>query len=244
MGDSVRNLSFNRSFREGLSELLEPRNLAILITVPMLVALASLVEGKLEIQGTIGPFSRYQTVRMLVWNVAVMVSLMATIRGGLTLGRLWRFEKTLSGGDAAGHVLGTVLSLFLCYFGVLCVMGAAVMLATQKLDPSGFLFLAVWCTPVLFWGVSLSSLLSLLADGPGAAWMGACYLILSLVPGLYGREVTPWLVPPIGRLVASTVNGVFCPRVLLAIVLHGLACLVLAGAVYRLRSRKASRRWP
>ncbi len=244
MAGSVRNLSFNRSFREGLSELLELRNLAILIAVPVLVALASLVEGRLEAQGTIGPFSRNQTVRMLIWNVTVMVSLVAVIRGGFTLGRFWCFDKPLPGKGAAGHFVGALFSLFISYFGVLCVMGAAVIMATQRLDLSGFLFLVGWCTPLLFWAVSLSALLSMLADGPGAAWMGSCYLILALIPGLYGRQVTSWLVPPAGRLVSSTIDGVFRPELLLAVFAHGLVCLVLAAVVHRIRSREASRRWP
>lgn len=233
-----RNLSFSRSFREGMGELLEIRNLSILIAVPVIVALATLVESRLEMQGIIGPYSRNQSLRMLLWNVTVMVSYVAVVRGCLSLSRLWRFERPARG--TPGDLLGTLASLFITFFGVMCIMGAAVMLASQGLNLSGLLFLVGWCTPVLFWAVCLATLLSLLADAPGAAWLGVTTFHLALVPGLFGRSVSHWILPPVGRLISTSVNGGFFPDMLLIHLIHSTACILIALSVHRIRS---SRSW-
>lgn len=238
MNPAERNLSFSRSFREGMGEFLELRNLAILVAVPVVVALIALVEGRLEMRGVIGPYSRNQSLRMLLWNVTVVVSYVAVVRGSLSLGRIWRFSRPVRG--APGDLLGALASLFMTFFGVMCVMGAAVMLASDGMNLSGLLFLVGWCTPVLFWTVCLAALMSMLADGPGAAWLGATVFHLSLVPGLFGRGVSHWVLPPVGRLVSATVNGSFFPGMLLAHLLHSMALILLGLLVFRFRS---SRNW-
>jgi hypothetical protein len=134
-------------------------------------------------------------------------------------------------------------SLFTTYFVITCIMGAAVMQASEGFNLAGFLFLVGWCTPVLFWAVCLATLLSTVADGPGAAWLGSCVFLFSLLPGLFGRGVSQWVVPPTGRLASLTVNGYFNPVMLLVILLHSVIHLTLAVMVHGVRSREASRRW-
>ncbi len=240
---SGRNLSFSRAFREGAREFLELRNLVILIAVPVMVALVALVEGNLETQGMIGPFTRNQTLRMLLWNVTIVVSLLALVRGAFSFTRGWSFERPLSGRGTPGDLLGAMASLFMTYFGIMCIMGAAVMQASDGFNLAGFLFLVGWCTPVLFWAVCLSALLSTVADGPGAAWLGSCFFVFSLLPGLFGRGVSQWIAPATGRLVSHTISGIFRPGMLLILLLHSVMYLVLAVRVHGFRSREASRRW-
>lgn len=240
---SGRNLSFSRAFREGAREFLELRNLVILISVPVMVALVALLEGNLEAQGVIGPFTRNQTLRMLLWNVTIVVSLLALVRGSLSFVRTWSFERPLPGRGTPGDVLGSMASLFITYFVITCIMGAAVMQASEGFNLAGFLFMVGWCTPVLFWAVCLATLLSTVADGPGAAWLGSCIFLFSLLPGLFGRGVSQWVVPPTGRLASLTVNGGFNPEMLLVILLHSVIHVTLAVMVHGVRSREASRRW-
>ncbi|MFO7625706.1 MAG: hypothetical protein R6V62_00440 [Candidatus Fermentibacteraceae bacterium] len=240
---SGRNLSFSRAFREGAREFLELRNLVILIAVPVVVALVALVEGNLEAQGVIGPFTRNQTLRMLLWNVTIVVSLLALVRGCFSFVRTWSFERLLPGRGTPGDLLGAMASLFITFFGIMCIMGAAVMQASDGFNIAGFLFLVGWCAPVLLWAVCLATLLSTAADGPGAAWLGSCVFVFSLLPGLFGRGVSQWIMPSNGRLVSNTINGYFHPEMLLVLLLHSVFYIILAIMVYGFRSREASRRW-
>lgn len=243
MVSSSLNLSFSRAFREGTREFLEIRNLVILVAVPVIVALVALFEGNLEIQGVMGPFTRNQTLRMLLWNVTVVVSILALVRGCLSFVRTWSFERPPSGRGKPGDLLGSMASLFITYFVIMCIMGAAVMQATDGFNLAGFLFLVGWCAPVLFWAVSLATLLSTVADGPGAAWLGVCVFVFSLLPGLFGRGVSQWIMPSTGRLVSTTINGYFRPEMLLILLLHSLFHIGLAVMVHGFRSREASRHW-
>lgn len=243
MAASSPNLSFSRAFREGAHEFLELRNLVILVAVPVIVALVALLEGNLEIQGVMGPFTRNQTLRMLLWNVTIVVSLLAVVRGCFSFARTWSFERPLSGRGRPGDLLGSMAALFITYFVIMCIMGSAVMQATDGFNLAGFLFLVGWCAPVLFWAVCLATLLSTVSDGPGAAWLGSCIFVFSLLPGLFGRGVPQWIVPSTGRLVSSTINGYFRPGMLLIPLLHSVFYTSLAVVVHGFRSRAASRRW-
>lgn len=240
--NSSGNLRFSRSFREGMGEFLEIRNLVILITIPVLVALASLVEGQLEAQGIIGPFSRSHTLRMLLWNVSLVVALVALVKGCLVFGKLWSFDGGMCTRGRIATVLGSVASLFFVYFFVTCIMGIAVMMASDGFHLSALLFLVGWCTPPLIWSVCLAGVVSLLTDGPAAAWLGGAVFHLALVPGLFGRSPHQLIVPPMGSLVTSTINGFFRPGMLLVVLLHSVVCLGLAVLTYLVRSRP-SRRW-
>ncbi len=243
MVTSARNLSFSRSFREGMAEFLDLRNLVILIAVPVIVALVSLVENQLEMRGLIGPYSRNQTLRMLLWNVTVIVSLVALVRGSLSFRKFWSYENPVPGRASRSELPGALAALSIMYLIVLCIMGSAVMLATHELNLSGLLFLVGWCTPLLFWAACLAALLSTLADGPGAAWLGAGVFHLSVAPGLFGREVPQWIVPSAGKLIAATVEGYFHPESLLILLLHSIVYIILAQRIHAFRSREASRRW-
>lgn len=240
---SGRNLSFSRSFREGAREFLELRNLVILIAVPVIVALVALVEGNLEARGVMGPFTRNQTLRMLLWNVTAVVSLLAVVRGCFSFVRGWSFERPLPGGGTPGDLLGAMASLFITYFVIMCIMGAAVMQASDGFNLAGILFLVGWCAPVLLWAVCLATLVSTVADGPGAAWLGSCFFMFSLLPGLFGRGISQWIVPSTGRLASHTINGFFHPGMLLVLLLHSVFYIIIAVRVHGFRSREASRRW-
>jgi hypothetical protein len=217
--------------------------MVILVAVPVIVAFVALFEGNLETQGVLGPFTRNQTLRMLLWNVTIVVSLLAVVRGCFSFVRGWNFERPLPGRGTPGDVLGAMASLFITYFGIMCIMGAAVMQASDGFNLAGFLFLVGWCAPVLFWAVCLATLLAAVADGPGAAWLGSCIFLFALLPGLFGRGVSQWIVPSVGRLASQTINGYFHPEMLLILLLHSVFYIILAVRVHGFRSREASRRW-
>ncbi len=243
MNTSGGNLRFSRSFREGMGVFLEVRNLAILLAVPVLIALATLVEARLELRGVIGPYGRNHSLRMMLWNVAIVVSLVALVKGCLGFQRIWHCGKATAQRGRVGTYLGGVSSLFIVYFGVACIMGIAVMMATGGFHPSGLLFLVGWCTPPLIWSVCLAAVLSLLTEGPAAAWLGAAIFNLALVPGLFGKNVPQLIVPPMGRLITTTVNGFFRPEMLLSVLFHASLYLALGALVFLLRCRESSRRW-
>lgn len=242
MKASQGNLRFSRSFREGVGIFLEIRNIAILLAVPVLIALTSRGVNRIEFQGVVGPLSRNHALRMMLWNVSVVVSLVALIRGCLSLNRLWSLEGGAPEKNGVAVLLGRASSLFLVFFLVVCIMGVAVMTATESFHLSGLLFLVGWCSSVLFWAVSLAVWLSLLTEGPAAAWLGGSLFLLAVVPGLFGKAAPSWLVPPLGQLIRTTTSGLFHPGLLLTVLFHTLAALGLA--VVTLRLRRTSRRWP
>lgn len=227
-------------YKNSILLLLRTRWVGPYLLLPPMLAFMVYAEDYLSAQGVIGIFNLEERAVLAIWNASLLLTLIAGINSCMFFSRIWGsfwFRNSLSlPADRSSGFWGPFLAALSVVTAMYLLTTGAVIAALPDVDQfPWFQVLTKLFAPVI-WAVSAGALLGIITSGIAGSFFFVALMLLGFLTGLPSLFASyEWLqvvVPPVGRIVTSSLVSSGGLTQVIILLSHSVIALTLGKLLY------------